>query len=182
METTEDETLDLSAREDISQPLNVCRQPWRNLNRCNGMVPVSKYEWRIGGELLPATSEYHRKLHVDYIPQNLIDIVEAGNVLVQKAGNLDNAMCQFQEHEFRKMLDQHQYVLGKAQWIPAVDEEMDEVLRIWVAASYTRPHPTAPRRRGLPYRAEDTEEILRKLRSAIKGSYLFLRTECDRRR
>ena len=105
--------------------------------------------------------------------QNLVDVVTAGNALVLRTGNLDDALFQYQEHEFRKLFGQHQYVLEQSEWIPSVAEEMSEVLRVGVTASYSRPPPASPRRRCLPYRSKDTIEIMQKLWQDIKKGRMF---------
>lgn len=83
------------------------------------------------------TSECHRELHVDFTTPNLVDIVAAGNSLAQQAGGLDEALFRSQGHEFRKHTDQYQYVVDQDQWIPALEDEMKEVLRIGANASYS---------------------------------------------
>ena len=168
------ESLDLPTRECSYQPLNVWRHPWKNYNQSRGEYHATQYEWRLEGELLPETSEYHRKRQVDYIVQNVIDVVAASNALIARAGSLSRSLFQYQEHEFRKMAERHQYVLEQAKWIPSVSEAMAEVLRAGATASYSRPPPSSPRRRGAPYRSKDTEEIMRKLRPDVQKGRMFL--------
>lgn len=104
----------------------------------------------------------------------MVDIVAAGNSLVSKSGGLGESLFQFQEHEFRKLTEQRQYIMEQSQWIPSVAEEMKEVVKIGVNASYSRQPPASPRRRGLPYMAKDTEEITQKLRRDVKKGRMFI--------
>ena len=167
-------TSDLSSREPYPITMNSNLPRWQNRNRCSGNYPVDTYEWRIPGELLAATAEFHRKVRVDFNVSNLRAIAQAGNNLIQEAGGLDQAQFQFQEHEFRKLTDQYEYVKGQSQWIPTLAEEMMEIMRIGANASYARPPPEPPRRRGLPYRTKDSEEILCKMRNDIKKGRMFV--------
>ena len=120
------------------------------------------------------TNEFHRKSKVDYSLQNICDVVAAGNALVKSAGSLDGALCQSQEHEFRKQEEQLEFVRDNARWIPSVAEEMMEVLRVGVTASYSRPSPSLPRRKGLPYRSKDAEGVLQNLRPDVSKGRIFV--------
>ena len=119
-ESVEEEqySLDLASMESPPQHLNIACPPWHILNRRRGVFPVTNYEWRIEGELIPETSEFHRKVHVRFSRQNVADIATAGNALSIQAGSLDNALFQYQEREFRTLADHHQYSLsGYRRWL-----------------------------------------------------------------
>ena len=49
-------------------------------------------------------------------------------------------------------------------------------VRIGATASYTRPPPLAPRRRGLPYKEGDSEEITKEMWGDISKGGMFLRS------
>ena len=81
---------------------------------------MTKYDWRIEGAILPETAEYQRELQVDYICQSTMGIVATGNELSMNDGGSDEAIYQFQEHEFRKLTNQYQYIEEQGKWAPSV--------------------------------------------------------------
>lgn len=111
----------------------------------------------------------------------MVDTVAAGNSIVRNPDSLDEALFQYQEHEFRMISGKYQYAKEQAKWTPAMAEEMDEVTRLGVTRSYSpRRPPTNPRRRGLPYRPNGKEEILRELwRDIDKGRMFICGARCD---
>ena len=110
--------------------------------------PITKYERGIHGPLSVETVEYHRKVRNDYSVEAARDIVNAGNAAVHTAGGLDEALFQFQEHEFRLLQPQFDYIRENQQWIPQLADEMLETMRVGVTANYTRPRPVrAPAKR-----------------------------------
>ena len=139
-----------------------------------GSYPINLYEWRNAGPLCAETVDFHRKAQNDFSADTVRDIVMAGNTLAQLTGGLDGALFQFQEHEFRLLQPQLDYISDNQKWIPQLSEEMMETMRIGVTASYTLPPPCAPRRRGFPYRGGDALEIIQKLWPEISKGGMFI--------
>ena len=93
---------------------------------------------------------------------------------MRAAGSLDEALCHFQEPEFRKMEPQCEFIRENSSRIEEYAGEMMEEMRIGVTATYMRPPPATPRGRGLPYKEDDTLELMAGLWKDISKGRMFM--------
>ena len=98
--------------------------PWRNLNRPNGKYPVTQYEWRIDGELLPEAYDCHLGLRKEYSTEGVKEMIEKGDALAKAAGSLEQALFQFQEVEFRKLAPHRKFIHDRKALIEEFADEM----------------------------------------------------------
>ena len=75
---------------------------WGNKNQANANYPVTQYEWRITGDVLPEAVAYHAATRQEYSVDNVKTIVEKGGSLIAASGSSNVALFHFQELEFRK--------------------------------------------------------------------------------
>ena len=151
-----------------------CEPPkWRNQNRCMMGYPTTDYEWGEEGDLNRIALQYHTEAQQEFSVEAATDLAACGNRLVESTGSLDLALMAFQEVEFRKLKPQRDYINQNRTWIPQLADEMEEIMRIGVTATYNRPAPAHPCRKGLPYKDKDTLEIVEKLWSDIKKGRIF---------
>ena len=148
--------------------------PWRNQNRSNGKYPVTQYEWRKSGPIMPESERFHQVVRQEFSKKAVKEAVEAGDALVKAAGSLDEALYHFQEPEFRKLAPQCEFIRDNKMWIEEYAEEMMEEMRIGATASYMRPPPVTPRRRGLPYKEDDSLELMQGLWKDITKGRMFM--------
>ena len=104
----------------------------------------------IQGPLNAETAEYHRNVQNDYSTETVRAIVKAGNAAVHTSGGMGDALFQFQEHEFRPVQPQFDYIQENQHWIPQLADEMLETMRVGVTASYTRPPTSNSQTKGVP--------------------------------
>ena len=142
----------------------------------HGEYPVTQYEWRITGDLLPETDSFHEAVRQEYPREReyVKKVVERGDALAKAAGSLDESLLKLQEPEFRKLNTQRDFINEKQHRIGELPEEMMGGMRIGVASSYTRPPPLPPRRGCLPYQDRESEEMMRGLRKDIAKDRMFL--------
>ena len=154
--------------------LNCALPRWRNQNRCTLGYPITEYEWRDQGDLNRMTLHYHAEIDQGFTKSIVKEAVDMGNKLVASTGSLDTALKAFREVEFRELSMQRGYINQNRSWIPHLADEMEEIMRIGVTATYHRPPPVYPRRRGLPYKDKDTLELIEKLWPDVKkGEFLY---------
>ena len=123
---------------------------------------------------MPESERFHETVRREFSKKAVREAVEAGDALVRTAGSLDEALCHFQEPEFHKMEPQWEFTRENSSWVEEYAEEMMEEMRIGVTASYMRPPPAAPRRRGLPYKEDDTLELMEGLWKDISKGRMFM--------
>ena len=102
-----------------------------------GTFPVAVPGWRIEADRHDATIEYRHNVRVGYSSENLSEIVSSGNALFRRADGLDAALFQYQEHEFRKLKPQQEYIIGDEKRIPFLSKEMGWDEHIWAPSRPT---------------------------------------------
>ena len=144
----------------------------------NPDYPIRNREWRIDGEVDPKAGEYLKCAfsHKTYSPEALADLMERGNDLVARMGDIRDAVRQVQECRLRSGEDLSPNIKEVTHLPPELGKQVQELCRIGVCPVFRGETPKGERERGLPYSKGLSEEITKKLWKDVVAGRMFICT------